>query len=54
MSPQGRPKGELTPKREARRFVNTPQGRPKGELTPKREARRLVDHAYAGPFHHRS
>jgi hypothetical protein len=43
MSPQGRPKGELVPKRAARREIHvSPQGRPKGELVPKRAARREI------------
>ena len=36
-SPQGRPKGELAPKRvSAKGSPLSPQGRPKGELAPKR------------------
>jgi hypothetical protein len=38
MSPQDSPKGELAPKRVARRDTSmSPQGSPKGELAPKRE-----------------
>ena len=42
MSAPGRPKRELAPKREARRFILFAPGRPKRELAPKREARRFI------------